>query len=180
MSGLVFSLKTWYNKNVNHICVFCRRPAELPDHNRHKVSEKRGIDMKGTIIAAMIAAAVAASAATVFALKKHTTRDWTRPATVTTCRKADAAAQTRTKMTISVSATHRKKLPTQKRLRRTARKPQRTLPLHPAAVQMVSAPSVRMTMPQTSRHSSICRKLTKTAIPTKPKKRTEFPTLCPA
>ncbi|MFR6495596.1 MAG: hypothetical protein ACLUOF_03590 [Ruminococcus sp.] len=95
--------------------------------------------MKGTIIAAMIAAAVAASAATVFALKKHTTRDWTRPATVTTCRKADAAAQTRTKMTISVSATHRKKLPTQKRLRRTARKPQRTPPLHPAAVQMVSA-----------------------------------------
>ena len=70
MSGLVFSLKTWYNKNVNHICVFCRRPAELPDHNRHKVSEKRGIDMKGTIIAAMIAAAAAASAATVFALKK--------------------------------------------------------------------------------------------------------------
>ena len=34
------------------------------------VSEKRGIDMKGTIIAAMVAAAAAASAATIYALKK--------------------------------------------------------------------------------------------------------------
>ena len=45
-------------------CTLSHTPAQ------DMVSEKRGIDMKGTIIAAMVAAAAAASAATIYALKK--------------------------------------------------------------------------------------------------------------
>lgn len=136
--------------------------------------------MKGTIIAAMIAAAAAASAATVFALKKAHDKRLDKacncddlPEGGCCCTDEDEDDD------ICLCDTPEETADAEE----TAEDGEETTedaPLHPAAVQMVSAPSVRMTMPQTSRHSSICRKLTKTAIPTKPKKRTEFPTLCPA
>ena len=126
--------------------------------------------MKGTIIAAMIAAAAAASAATVFALKKAHDKRLDKacncddlPEGGCCCTDEDEDDD------ICLCDTPEETADAEE----TAEDGEETTE-DAAAASGCCADGV------CSRHSSICRRLTKTAIPTKPKKRTEFPTLCPA